>query len=113
MVQCSAAPFKKQSLHWKDLCICIEPFDYLKILVLSVLYELKYLSLFLTFFWSVTLQILVNSVSPNRPAMLYEKVTVSEGGSPLLRDMLFSQDQQNIYTLTERQVSSVIEMYSI
>uniref|UniRef100_A0A4W6C4L4 Plexin A1 n=1 Tax=Lates calcarifer TaxID=8187 RepID=A0A4W6C4L4_LATCA len=52
-------------------------------------------------------KILVNSVSPNRPAVLYEKVTVSEGGSPLLRDMLFSPDQQYIYTLTDRQVVRV------
>lgn len=50
-------------------------------------------------------QILVNSQSPNRPAVLYEKVTVSESGSPLLRDMLFSPDQQHIYALTDRQVS--------
>uniref|UniRef100_A0A669DWD5 Plexin-A1 n=1 Tax=Oreochromis niloticus TaxID=8128 RepID=A0A669DWD5_ORENI len=41
------------------------------------------------------------------PAVLYEKVTVSEGGSPLLRDMLFSPDQQYIYTLTDRQVVRV------
>uniref|UniRef100_A0A8D3C6W5 Plexin-A1 n=1 Tax=Scophthalmus maximus TaxID=52904 RepID=A0A8D3C6W5_SCOMX len=52
-------------------------------------------------------KILVNSVSPNRPAVLYEKVTVSEGGSPLLRDMLFSPDLQHIYTLTDRQVVRV------
>lgn len=51
-------------------------------------------------------------MSPNRPAVLYEKVTVSEGGSPLLRDMLFSPDQQYIYTLTDRQVSSVLEMHT-
>lgn len=51
-------------------------------------------------------QILVNSVSPNRPAVLYEKVTVSDGGSPLRRDMLFSPDLQHIYTLTDRQVSN-------
>lgn len=54
----------------------------------------------------MSLQILVNSVNPTRPAALYEKVTVSEGGSPLLRDMLFSPDMQYIYTLTDRQVSS-------
>lgn len=58
-------------------------------------------------FLLVFLQILVNSVSPNRPAVLYEKVTVSEGGGPLLRDMLFSPDLQQIYTLTDRQVSSL------
>ncbi|XP_060926482.1 plexin-A1-like [Limanda limanda] len=52
-------------------------------------------------------KILVNSVSPNRPAVLYEKVTVSEGGSPLLRDMLFSPDLQHLYTLTDRQVVRV------
>lgn len=51
-------------------------------------------------------------MSPNRPAVLYEKVTVSEGGNPLLRDMLFSPDQQHIYTLTDRQVSSVVEMHT-
>lgn len=53
---------------------------------------------------SFPLQILVNSF--NRPAVIYEKVTVSEEGSPLLRDMLFSPDQQHIYTLTDKQVSS-------
>uniref|UniRef100_A0A8C5BB53 Plexin A1b n=1 Tax=Gadus morhua TaxID=8049 RepID=A0A8C5BB53_GADMO len=52
-------------------------------------------------------KILVNSVSPNSPALLYEKVTVSETGSPLLRDMLFSPDQQHIYTLTDKQVVRV------
>uniref|UniRef100_A0A8C2Z9J8 Plexin A1 n=1 Tax=Cyclopterus lumpus TaxID=8103 RepID=A0A8C2Z9J8_CYCLU len=52
-------------------------------------------------------KILVNSVSPSRPAVLYEKVTVSEGGSPLLRDMLFSPDLQHIYTLTDKQVVRV------
>lgn len=62
-------------------------------------------------FLYVSLQILVNSVSPNRPAVLYEKVAVSEGGSPLLRDMLFSPDQQYIYTLTDRQVRSLLEMH--
>uniref|UniRef100_A0A3B3IC06 Plexin-A1 n=1 Tax=Oryzias latipes TaxID=8090 RepID=A0A3B3IC06_ORYLA len=51
--------------------------------------------------------ILVNSVNSNRSAVLYEKVTVSEGGSPLLRDMLFSPDLQHIYTLTDRQVVRV------
>lgn len=55
----------------------------------------------------------MNSVSPNRPAVLYEKVTVSEGGNPLLRDMLFSPDQQYIYTLTDRQVSSVLERHKL
>lgn len=44
--------------------------------------------------------------SSNRPAVVYEKVTVSEEGGPLLRDMLFSPDQQYIYTLTDKQVSS-------
>uniref|UniRef100_A0A8C7ZNR2 Plexin-A1 n=1 Tax=Oryzias sinensis TaxID=183150 RepID=A0A8C7ZNR2_9TELE len=34
-------------------------------------------------------------------------VTVSEGGSPLLRDMLFSPDLQHIYALTDRQVVRV------
>lgn len=48
-------------------------------------------------------QILINSVSPSRPALLYESVPVSEG-SPVLRDMLFSPDLQFIYTLTDRQV---------
>lgn len=65
----------------------------------------------ITVFLYVSLQILVNSVSPNRPMALYEKVIVSEGGSPLLRDMLFSPDQQYIYTLTDRQVSSLLEMH--
>ncbi|KAM7401831.1 hypothetical protein PAMP_017109 [Pampus punctatissimus] len=50
-------------------------------------------------------KILVNSVSHNRPAVLYEKVTVSEGGSPLRRDMLFSPDQQHLYALSDRQPS--------
>ncbi|TWW61679.1 Plexin-A1 [Takifugu flavidus] len=47
--------------------------------------------------------ILVNS--SNRPAVIYEKVTVSEEGGPLLRDMLFSPDQQHIYALTDKQNS--------
>lgn len=64
----------------------------------------------LGFFFYISPQILVNSVSPNRPAVLYEKVTVSESGSPLLRDMLFSPDQQHIYTLTDRQVSPSLEI---
>lgn len=64
----------------------------------------------LCFFLNIFPQILVNSVSPNRPAVLYEKVTVSESGSPLLRDMLFSPDQQHIYTLTDRQVSPSLEI---
>uniref|UniRef100_A0A671L0S1 Plexin-A1-like n=1 Tax=Sinocyclocheilus anshuiensis TaxID=1608454 RepID=A0A671L0S1_9TELE len=50
-------------------------------------------------------KILVNSVSPSRPALLYESVPVSEG-SPVLRDTLFSPDLQFIYTLTDRQVST-------
>ena len=50
-------------------------------------------------------------MSASRPAVLYEKVTVSEAGSPLLRDMLFSPDLQHIYTLTDRQVSSVLAMH--
>lgn len=57
-------------------------------------------------------QILVNSVSANRPAVLYEKVTVSEGGSPLLRDMLFSPDQQHIYMLTDKQVSALLDTHT-
>lgn len=65
---------------------------------------------FLVCFLNIFPQILVNSVSPNRPAVLYEKVTVSESGSPLLRDMLFSPDQQHIYTLTDRQVSPSLEI---
>lgn len=51
-------------------------------------------------------KILINSVSPSRPALLYESVAVSEG-SPLLRDMLFSPDLQFIYTLTDKQVTRV------
>ncbi|KAK2888766.1 hypothetical protein Q8A67_014141 [Cirrhinus molitorella] len=51
-------------------------------------------------------KILINSVSPSRPAMLYESVPVSEG-SPVLRDMLFSPDLQFIYTLTDKQVIRV------
>lgn len=71
----------------------------------------KCLSLFLIIVVYVSLQILVNSVSSNPPAVLYEKVTVSEGGSPLLRDMLFSPDQQYIYTLTDRQVILMMETH--
>ncbi|XP_064162171.1 plexin-A1-like isoform X1 [Anguilla rostrata] len=51
-------------------------------------------------------KILVNSANPSQPALLYENVLVSEGG-PILRDLLFSPDQQHIYTLTDRQVSLV------
>lgn len=50
-------------------------------------------------------QILINSVSPSRPALVYESVPVSDG-SPVLRDMLFSPDLQFIYTLTDKQVST-------
>ncbi|XP_051985541.1 plexin-A1-like [Xyrauchen texanus] len=49
------------------------------------------------------IKILINSVSPTRPALLYESVPVSEGG-PVLGDMLFSPDLQFIYTLTDKQV---------
>ncbi|XP_062401569.1 LOW QUALITY PROTEIN: plexin-A1b [Sardina pilchardus] len=55
-------------------------------------------------------KILVNSVSPSRPAMLYENVAVSDGsssGSPILRDLLFSPDLQHLYTLTDKQVTRV------
>uniref|UniRef100_A0A673LYT3 Plexin-A1 n=1 Tax=Sinocyclocheilus rhinocerous TaxID=307959 RepID=A0A673LYT3_9TELE len=48
----------------------------------------------------------VSLVDPSRPALLYESVPVSEG-SPVLRDTLFSPDLQFIYTLTDRQVSSL------
>uniref|UniRef100_A0A672N9B4 Plexin-A1 n=1 Tax=Sinocyclocheilus grahami TaxID=75366 RepID=A0A672N9B4_SINGR len=51
-------------------------------------------------------KILINSVSPSRPVLLYESVPVSEG-SPVLRDTLFSPDLQFIYTLTDRQVTRV------
>uniref|UniRef100_A0AAY4ESB7 Plexin-A1 n=1 Tax=Denticeps clupeoides TaxID=299321 RepID=A0AAY4ESB7_9TELE len=51
-------------------------------------------------------KILVNSVSPSQPALLYENVAVSDG-SPILRDLLFSPNLQYIYTLTEKQVSRV------
>uniref|UniRef100_A0AAR2JAY1 Plexin-A1 n=1 Tax=Pygocentrus nattereri TaxID=42514 RepID=A0AAR2JAY1_PYGNA len=50
-------------------------------------------------------KILINSVSPSRPALLYENVVVGDG-SPILRDLLFSPDQQFIYTLTEKQVNT-------
>lgn len=50
-------------------------------------------------------QILINSVSPSRPALVYESVPVSDD-SPVLRDMLFSPDLQFIYTLTDKQVST-------
>lgn len=46
-------------------------------------------------------QILVNSIT--QPALLYENVVVS-GGSPLLRDLLFSPDHQYLYALTDKQV---------
>ncbi|CAM4619434.1 unnamed protein product [Leuciscus chuanchicus] len=51
-------------------------------------------------------KILINSVSPSRPALVYESVPVSDG-SPVLRDMLFSPDLQFIYTLTDKQVTRV------
>ncbi|KAJ8259080.1 hypothetical protein COCON_G00180920 [Conger conger] len=51
-------------------------------------------------------KILVNSAIPSQPALLYENVVVTEG-SPILRDLLFSPDQQHIYTLTDKQVSLV------
>lgn len=51
-------------------------------------------------------KILINSVSPSRPALLYESLPVSEG-SPVLRDMIFSPDLQFIYTLTDKQVTRV------
>lgn len=56
--------------------------------------------------WLLFCQILINSVSPSRPALLYESVPVSEG-SPVLRDMLFSPDLQFIYALTDKQVSTL------
>ncbi|XP_041080613.1 plexin-A1-like isoform X2 [Polyodon spathula] len=51
-------------------------------------------------------KILVNSVNQAQPALLYENVEVSEG-NPILRDLVFSPDYQNIYTMTEKQVSRV------
>ncbi|XP_041130486.1 plexin-A1-like isoform X2 [Polyodon spathula] len=51
-------------------------------------------------------KILVNSVNQAQPALLYEDVGVSEG-NPILRDLVFSPDYQNIYTMTEKQVSRV------
>ncbi|KAK1161494.1 plexin-A1-like isoform X1 [Acipenser oxyrinchus oxyrinchus] len=51
-------------------------------------------------------KILVNSVNQAQPALLYEDVEVSEG-NPILRDLVFSPDYQNIYTMTEKQVSRV------
>ncbi|XP_062419266.1 plexin-A1-like isoform X1 [Pungitius pungitius] len=58
-------------------------------------------------------KILVNSIS--QPALLYENVVVSDG-SPILRDMLFSPDHQNLYALTDKQVTRVpvesCELYS-
>lgn len=53
--------------------------------------------------WLVFCQILVNSANQS---LLYESVPVSEG-SPVLRDTLFSPDLQFIYTLTDRQVSTL------
>uniref|UniRef100_A0A6Q2ZBX7 Plexin-A1 n=1 Tax=Esox lucius TaxID=8010 RepID=A0A6Q2ZBX7_ESOLU len=50
-------------------------------------------------------KILVNSVIPTRPAVLYENVVVSDGS--ILRDLLFSPDLQHIYTLSDKQVSRV------
>ncbi|XP_055015560.1 plexin-A1-like [Boleophthalmus pectinirostris] len=49
-------------------------------------------------------KLLVNSVSSSRAALIYEKVTVSDAGSALLRDMRFSPDRRHLYTLTDRQV---------
>lgn len=43
----------------------------------------------------------MNSIT--QPALLYENVVVSDG-SPILRDMLFSPDHQNLYALTDKQV---------
>ncbi|XP_076852179.1 plexin-A1-like [Brachyhypopomus gauderio] len=54
----------------------------------------------------VHVPILINSVSGSRPPLLYENVLVGEG-SPILRDLLFSPDQQYIYTLTDRQVKRI------
>ncbi|KAJ8265656.1 hypothetical protein COCON_G00147550, partial [Conger conger] len=51
-------------------------------------------------------KILVNSVSPEQPPLLYENMVVSEGAS-ILRDMVFSPDYLHIYTLTENQVTRV------
>ncbi|XP_039628662.1 plexin-A1-like isoform X1 [Polypterus senegalus] len=51
-------------------------------------------------------KILVNSVNPAQPALMYENIVVSEG-NPILRDLLFSPDFQYIYTMTEKQVSRV------
>uniref|UniRef100_A0A4W5RXI3 Uncharacterized protein n=1 Tax=Hucho hucho TaxID=62062 RepID=A0A4W5RXI3_9TELE len=48
--------------------------------------------------------ILVNSVSPTHPALLYENLVVSDGSSHILRDLLFSPDLQHIYTLSDKQV---------
>uniref|UniRef100_A0A8B9LUK8 Plexin-A1 n=1 Tax=Astyanax mexicanus TaxID=7994 RepID=A0A8B9LUK8_ASTMX len=48
----------------------------------------------------------MKKVSPSRPALLYENVVVGDG-SPILRDLLFSPNQQFIYTLTEKQVKRV------
>ncbi|XP_035377118.1 plexin-A1 isoform X3 [Electrophorus electricus] len=49
-------------------------------------------------------KILVNSVT--QPALLYENVVVSDGNS-ILRDMVFSPNHQNIYALTDKEVSMV------
>uniref|UniRef100_A0AAY5EQY1 Plexin-A1 n=2 Tax=Electrophorus electricus TaxID=8005 RepID=A0AAY5EQY1_ELEEL len=51
-------------------------------------------------------KILINSVIQSHPPQLYENVLVGEG-SPILRDLLFSPDQQYIYTLTDRQVKRI------
>ncbi|XP_030634053.1 plexin-A1-like [Chanos chanos] len=48
-------------------------------------------------------KILINS---KKSALVYENVSVSEG-SPILRDLLFSPDQEYIYTLTDKQVKRV------
>ncbi|KAJ8369608.1 hypothetical protein SKAU_G00096360, partial [Synaphobranchus kaupii] len=51
-------------------------------------------------------KILVNSVSPAQPPLLYENMVVSEGAS-ILPDMHFSPDYHHIYTLTDKQVTRV------
>ncbi|KAJ8257312.1 hypothetical protein GJAV_G00184240 [Gymnothorax javanicus] len=53
-------------------------------------------------------KILVNSVSPSQPPVLYETMVVTEGTS-ILRDMHFSPDYRHIYTLTNKQYTSCAE----
>uniref|UniRef100_A0A8C7IL90 Plexin-A1 n=1 Tax=Oncorhynchus kisutch TaxID=8019 RepID=A0A8C7IL90_ONCKI len=51
-------------------------------------------------------------VSPTHPALLYENLVVSDGFSPILRDLLFSPDLQHIYILSDKQVRQMVPVES-